>query len=345
MSSESGYIPLGQMPQQAGVRTKKDDWTGIVDRTERRKLQNRLNQRAFRLRRQLKHLWREAAESRDPATQSATSTSSIELQHGFKCSIGPPEMLQVMAQLEIAASNSYRENSPNLDHLLSLPKINVQRGIFDNIRLIGMTMEWTKEDDSVSIFNAQVPGFSEFHIPLDLRPTEVQKRVPHHPWLDFFPSPTLRDNLIALQDEIDDEDLCHDLMAFWDTRNARAGLLVWGPSWQTNSWEVTESFLIKWGFLLYGCTALLKSTNFWRVQRGEKPLIWKDYFTPRNPFLQQLKRKRELCRSPLESEVNALRDRSGGFAGDVQDFHAKTVEASREHKALIEDYYTGFDKD
>lgn len=48
MSSESAIIPLGQMPQQAGIRNQKDDWTGIVDRTERRRLQNRLNQRAYR---------------------------------------------------------------------------------------------------------------------------------------------------------------------------------------------------------------------------------------------------------------------------------------------------------
>lgn len=49
MSFDWGVIPLGQMPQQAGIHTQKDDWTGIVDRTERRKLQNRLNQRAFRM--------------------------------------------------------------------------------------------------------------------------------------------------------------------------------------------------------------------------------------------------------------------------------------------------------
>jgi hypothetical protein len=258
-------------------------------------LENILSLTGIGLRRQLKQPRRQNAEFTDTPTQEASTASSNEVQDGFKCSVGSPEILQLMAHLEIAASNSYRESSPNLDHLLSLPKINVQRAIIDNIRSIGMTMEWTNEDDAVSIFNVQIPGFADFHIPLDLQPTEVQKRVPHHPWLDFFPSPTLRDNLIALQDEIDDGDLCHDLMAFWDTRNTRAALLVWGPPWQTSSWEVTESFLTKWGFLLYGCTALLKSTNFWRVQRGEKPLIWKDYFTPQDPFLQQLKKKREIC--------------------------------------------------
>jgi hypothetical protein len=49
MSSESAIIPFAQMPQQAGIRNQKEDWTGIVDQKERRKLQNRLNQRAFRM--------------------------------------------------------------------------------------------------------------------------------------------------------------------------------------------------------------------------------------------------------------------------------------------------------
>lgn len=205
-----------------------------------------------------------------------------------------------MTQVEAAArSSSYSASSLNLEHLLTLPKINVHRAIVENICSVGMTMDWMKEENSISIFNLTmpvsvfVPGLVESSIPLDMQPTAVQRKVPHHPWLDFFPSPTLRDNLIILQDQIDDDELCHDLMAFWDTRNQRAGLLVWGPPWLTSSWEVTETFLAKWGFLLYGCTTLLMSTNFWRLQRGEKPLVWRDYFVPQHPFLQLLRSKRQ----------------------------------------------------
>lgn len=41
-------IPLAKMRQQAGIRLPEDDWTGISDREARKKLQNRLNQRAHR---------------------------------------------------------------------------------------------------------------------------------------------------------------------------------------------------------------------------------------------------------------------------------------------------------
>lgn len=180
-----------------------------------------------------------------------------------------------MRQLESLALECYIRNLPDTDHLLSLSRLNIQRAMTENTRSIGMTMEWMQHDDAISIFNIQVPGFSTLLIPPSLQPTDCQRRIPHHPWLDFFPFHNMRDNLIAVQDIIDDDDLCHDLMAFWDTRNTGATLLVWGPSWETESWEVTPAFLLKWGFLLKGCEELIMNTNRWRAKRGEKPLDWK----------------------------------------------------------------------
>lgn len=48
-SSEMQIIPLAKMPQQVGVQKAEEDWTGIINRKERRKLQNRLNQRRYRV--------------------------------------------------------------------------------------------------------------------------------------------------------------------------------------------------------------------------------------------------------------------------------------------------------
>jgi hypothetical protein len=153
----------------------------------------------------------------------------------------------------------------------------VYRAKFENIRAIGMTADWMKSDDSVSIFNMPGPhliAISDEMIPASLRPTEIQRTIPHHPWLDFFPFPRMRDCLITTAHLFDDYELCRDLMAFWDTRNTGATLLVWGDSWDPRNWEATEEFVQKWGWLLRNSPELLVSTNYWRRKRGEKALVW-----------------------------------------------------------------------
>lgn len=303
-TTRSSIIRLEHMPQQAWVRTARDDWTGIIDRKERRRLQNRHNQRAYRkhlncseLRRrgswslnQISGLRRKGnvVESQEdtPSTPSSTGTSEIALRNSsarshveraeeLECSHAPPYALQFLQWFEATARESYLRGSPQIEHLISLSRLNVHRAINQNICAIGMTTDWTKSDDSISIFNLVQPGFQEDNIPLSLRPTHIQRSVPHHPWLDFFPFPHMRDNLIAAGDMLDDDDLCHDLMAFWDTRNTGATLLVWGEPSDPKNWEVTEEFARKWGWVLRGCSELLISSNRWRMGRGEKPLIWR----------------------------------------------------------------------
>lgn len=48
MAPDNQRIHLIRMPQQVAIQIPEDDWTGTIDRTERRKLQNRLNQRTYR---------------------------------------------------------------------------------------------------------------------------------------------------------------------------------------------------------------------------------------------------------------------------------------------------------
>lgn len=139
-----------------------------------------------------------------------------------------------------------------------------------------MNADWMKDDDAISIFNLCFPGAAEHSIPESLRPTILQRSTPHHPWLDVFPFPGMRDNLIMAGDTFNDEELCSDLMAFWDTRNAHAMMLVWGFPWQPENWEITEDFARKWGWLLRGCPEILVSSNRWRERRGERRLNWNE---------------------------------------------------------------------
>lgn len=128
--------------------------------------------------------------------------------------------------------------------------------------------EWMR-DDAISPFSTLRPGIAEdTNLPSALRPTKLQKSLAHHPWLDFFPLPKMRDNLL-LAGEFDDEELCVDIMGFWDTSTDSCSMLVWGEPTDPSSWEVTEAFLRKWPWVVRGCPELLTSTNHWRRERGD----------------------------------------------------------------------------
>ncbi|KAI9372823.1 hypothetical protein BJX61DRAFT_542333 [Aspergillus egyptiacus] len=274
--SES-IIPLAHMPQQTHVWQADDDWSGIVDRKERRKLQNRQNQRKWRERRKAARLT--PGSDSVSASGSSTDSSTKKESEDPPCARAPPDAAVLLREFEAAARRSYLLGSPRVEHLIGLQRLNVHRAINENIRAIGMDADWMSSDDSVSIFNLSTlnaPLVSGTNIPESLRPTEIQKMVPHHPWLDFFPFPIMRDYLITASHLFDDEELCHDLMAFWDTRNTGATLVVWGQPWDPWNWEVTEGFARKWGWLLRGSWELLVSTNYWRRRRGEETLVWRE---------------------------------------------------------------------
>lgn len=144
-----------------------------------------------------------------------------------------------MVNFERKALNSYLSCSPQTDILINLSRINVLRAAFQNAAVLGMTPEWMCQDDTLSIFSTYGPWDmkKQGSIAPGLRPTTLQREIPHHPWLDIFPFPRMWDNLIRAGDQLDDEE-----------------------------------FAKKWGFFLQRCPEILRSTNIWRDRRGERPL-------------------------------------------------------------------------
>jgi hypothetical protein len=119
-------------------------------------------------------------------------------------------------------------------------------------------------------------------LPPQLLPTPLQLSNPHEPWIDIFPLPALRDNLLRLRGSIDSCDLCDDILGALFTDQdletvskykERNGLIIWGEPWDVRSWELMDGFVEKWGFLLEGCEALIEGTNRWRAVRGEGALM------------------------------------------------------------------------
>lgn len=207
------------------------------------------------------------------ASPNTSSVQAIAQTSRTECKSAPDNVHELMLELQNRTLQNHRLGTPNLDDLSTLSKLNMKRALMDNIVAVGMTMAWVVDDDSISIFSMAGPRLSDSAIPDSLRPTELQLTKPHHPWLDFFPFPRMRDNLITAQDEFDDEELCHDLMAFWDMKNTEAAVLIWGSPWDPRNWEVTEAFVRKWGWVLDGCVDVQESSNRWRRMRGEKGLV------------------------------------------------------------------------
>jgi hypothetical protein len=267
---------LNQMPQQEEVRGREDDWTGLTDAAARRKLQNRLNQRIYRRRRQApkKSLSKSAPLSKGPeAADQSKAENQPDQSKQVKCfnNLSPSGIQELMHQYEHLARQEYALGSPRVDQLLTLIQFNVFRALISNTATLGFSMAWL-EEDALSPFPSQ-PPLNIQSCPSSLHPTQIQRKVPHHPWIDLFPFPRLRDNLLLAEGSYDEYALCNELVDFCDVPNEKTGLIVWGEPWDPFGWEVTSSFLERWGWVVKGCEELSKSTNYWRAKRGEGALV------------------------------------------------------------------------
>ena len=167
------------------------------------------------------------------------------------------------------------------DHLLSLIYYNVFRALVTNMRLLNLDLELMMTDNYQSPFLGIASGTCSIDLntlPPDFQPTLIQRTVPHHPRMDIFPDPVVRDNIILNQGKFEDYPFCmaiigHDTWLENDP-SQRAGMVVWAEPWSVKSWEITEGFLAKWKWMLRGAERLESATNSWRRRRGLHPLAF-----------------------------------------------------------------------
>lgn len=171
---------------------------------------------------------------------------------------------------------------PHLDHLPGIIHLNFLRSLANNADVLELGVDWLN-CDVVSPLGFLGPAQITRHhpaqgrLPENLMPTALQLKTPHHPWVDLFPLPQMRDNfLVATTETLSEEDeirLWNDMIEHMaDSVSHSTGLIVWGEPWDIQNWEATEGFLRNWGWLLHGCPQILESTNYWRAQRGDRPL-------------------------------------------------------------------------
>ena len=194
---------------------------------------------------------------------------------------GSPHVIETCQRLNRIAQESYLRYSlghPSHGHLTTVVHFNVFQALARNAALLGFNNEWLMKGTKSSFRKQGLHSntTTTAALPDNMRPTDLQRSVPHHPWIDLLPLPRMRDNfLCAAQAQVgtvDEDAMCRDIVDVGAGEGIEhAALVVWGDAWDPGAWEATEGFLRKWGWLLEGCEELLEGTNRWRRERGLRP--------------------------------------------------------------------------
>ena len=242
------------------VSTANENWRGKNDPTERRRIQNRLNQRAFRQRQRDG----ESPKQYKPRTASLSSQQD-DSEDDDEDDSPQPEPSR-------ASSARYSETEKECDELAQLINRNFMAAALANAQHIGIDGRALQAGTAL-----KTPRIANRQIPAALVPVEPQYQMAHDPVIDTIPHPRLRYNImraIATR-QLDANEFSKSIRssgALQDVNGSRqrGGVVVWSSPEQVASWELSEAFVRKWTFLLSGCEDLIAATNAWRGKRGER---------------------------------------------------------------------------
>ncbi|CAH0044596.1 unnamed protein product [Clonostachys solani] len=293
MGQQSLRIALEGLPAHV---VDLDDWKGVKAQEERRRIQNRVNQRAARNRKR-------AGAKQNQLDSSQRGLKSFSNQMPSRAVVRTelgPDFWQMFyfAMKSVPADRSrlvkftqnivfHSENiqkdvrnfenwmclligSPGRDCLFTLIQFNVFRSMVSNERDLGLPEACALDDDSISPISDA--GYVAQDMPISLRPTLLQRTMTHHPWIDLLPFPNMRDNLLLAGDQYDELALCTAILGCSTNSDGKTGMIVWGEAWNPAGWEFTEEFIRHWAWTLKGCDEFLASTNSWRQRRGKGAL-------------------------------------------------------------------------
>ncbi|EPS40353.1 hypothetical protein H072_5852 [Dactylellina haptotyla CBS 200.50] len=287
------------MPNAPHTWGMDDDWSGITNATERRKRQNRLGQRAYRQRKHFQKFIKhdptaaeqlgvtsgDQAQCQDDLSRNKPVAPRLGRRRGVPQQViscrDSNQAFVLMICNDRAAEFAqrflpdFRLCAQQLSDLSTVVHLNILNALYSNGLAVGVTYYDMTHDDGISPFNKYGPedprvAADATSPPGNLLPTEMQKAVVHHPWLDLIPFASMRDSIIraAQANLLDEDELCDALYGLAGD-DELTSFVVWGAAWDKENWELSTGFLKTWGWLLGDCPDVLEATNCWRERRGE----------------------------------------------------------------------------
>ncbi|KAH8808296.1 hypothetical protein F5884DRAFT_363817 [Xylogone sp. PMI_703] len=100
-------------------------------------------------------------------------------------------------------------------------------------------------------------------LPEVLKPSRAQLDTPHYYEIDLLPSPSLRDRLMGITEDV--------ARTFISEASEAGQITIWGDDALNEvSWEMSQALLERWGWLV-GREWIVRA-NYWRQQRGAQLL-------------------------------------------------------------------------
>ncbi|KAJ5335453.1 hypothetical protein N7452_007856 [Penicillium brevicompactum] len=269
-----------------------------LDPATKRKIQNRLNQRASRKRKALEAANNLAANKKwvvytdestisnsinhaqkpnqpdhkitriSPNPTDCQSICNFSLNANANANASPSDAILYEVYLRALHGLQNPTISPNISSHVS--QYSLLSATFINARFLGLTLDLLN-DDLASQFN--IVGPSSLHLPPSLWPSKSQRKIIHHPWIDLIPILSLRESILRRMDTLDEDEACGDLFGMCTSSSGETGLRVWGEAWDPLAWEASTDLIKKWSWIMNECPDVIKSTNYWRKQRGEKAVV------------------------------------------------------------------------
>jgi hypothetical protein len=294
------------------ITTTNENWRGKNDPAERRRIQNRLNQRAFRERQRSGEPTKSASPQKqtesdddeedddevdvEDKTEEQESSSEdeededesddddddadAEQSNPGSPPPGPgpvrPHFNGQVSRAACTPATSMPSTDNPWDELAQLINRNFMQAVSANARRLGLNLTALGAGTATSTPRIRNPA----NLPPTLKPVEVQHQLPHDPLIDTIPHSRLRFNVLRAiaTGNLDAARFSACLRRSGAVVNVqgearRSGLIVWNFPEQLASWELSEGFVMIWGFLLEGCEDFVAATNVWRSRRGERSLV------------------------------------------------------------------------